>query len=194
MAFLTRTEVGAYARNSIYNFSAKSAENLIAENVKVASAGAGVRDIFLSHRYADKVELVGLMRMLEDMNLTVFVDWREYSELSRQHVTRVTAAMLKKDMSRCRTLLFAVTSTASQSIWMPWELGLFDGMKSRVAIVPLTEHGKDIPGQEYLELYPWIDRAVPDGFHKPILWVNQGRDCYISLKDWVQGEDPVSHS
>ena len=51
MAFLTRTEVRAYARNSIDNFSAKIAENLIAENdVKVASAGAGVRDI--SHQHA----------------------------------------------------------------------------------------------------------------------------------------------
>ncbi len=154
MTYLTRSEVSAYARNKVNNFSATVAENILAENVKVASAGSEMYDIFLSHRYVDRTELVGLMKMLQNMRCSVFVDWLERSEPERNRVTRETAVRLKQAMRRCHTLLFAVTSTASSSIWMPWELGLFDGMKSRVAIVPLTENGTNPPGQEYLDLYP----------------------------------------
>jgi hypothetical protein len=43
---------------------------------------------------------------------------------------------------------------------MPWELGYFDGGKKQVAILPLVEReGADFKGQEYLTLYPILDKA-----------------------------------
>ncbi len=134
------------------------------------------------------MELVGFMKMLEDADLSVFVDWKERPELDRTKVTKETAAALKQDMSRCKALLFVITSTANTSIWMPWELGLFDGMKGRVATVPLATKPGEHPGQEYAGLYPWIDQATATGGQQPVLWVNEADNVYVQLTDWLNGK------
>jgi hypothetical protein len=194
VALLTRSAVRNYARTKTANFSTKSASNLLNENVKTASASTKTFDIFLSHRYADKEELVGLLTLLEDAGLSVLVDWREHPELDRKKVTRDTAATLRADMKRCRTLLFAVTTNAASSVWMPWELGLFDGMNGRVATVPLSAGSTDFPGQEYAELYPWVDEAHAKGQSQATLWVNESDDTYIQLTKWIQGGNPTKHT
>ena len=52
---------------------------------------------------------------------------------------------------------------------MPWELGYFDGFKSAVAILPITQTEQHLySGQEYLGLYPYIDAT------SIYLWVNRG--------------------
>jgi hypothetical protein len=184
MAVLTRARVREYAEKR--QVLQKTAADILTEHQRI-TAGQKEFDIFLSHRFADKVELVGLMQMMESEGLSVFVDWKERPELDRTKVTKDTAAALKEDMKRCKTLLFAVTGTASTSIWMPWELGLFDGMKGKVATVPLATKPGEFPGQEYAALYPWIDEATEKSSDQNVLWVNEAHDTYVRLKSWVKG-------
>lgn len=192
MAILTRKEVRDFATNDLrYKFAkyaaADRAEHLLSEHFQ-KSAEKSKFDVFLSHRFVDKEEVWGLICLLEDSDISVFVDWRERPEIDRQNVTKATAAALKKSMSRCTTLLFAVTSTSGRSIWMPWELGLFDGMGGRAATVPLADPSQNFPGQEYIGLYPWVDATSSVG---KALWVNEGavsdRVC-VSLRDWIDGK------
>lgn len=51
-------------------------------------------------------------------------------------------------------LAYVHSANASESVWMPWELGYFDGFKPGfVWIVPLVEKSdKEYEGQEYLGL------------------------------------------
>jgi hypothetical protein len=76
---------------------------------------------------------------------------------------------------------------------MPWELGYFDALKGRVAIVPIAEEGEPSSdkyiGQEYLGLYSYIVPGRSDaGVDR--LWVHSSEKEYINLKDWLAGHDP----
>jgi hypothetical protein len=188
MAILTKADVRAYARATSSNFAAD--EILINEH-KRYSAGNKKFHVFLSHRYADKTELRGLVAMLEDLGISVFLDWREYPQFNRATATKAIAAAIKSDMRRCSVLLYAITSTVSSSIWMPWELGLFDGMKARVATVPLAAKPGEFPGLEYAALYPWVERTTVNG--ASILWVREAKYTYTTLPRWVQGHPCTRH-
>jgi hypothetical protein len=116
-------------------------------------------DIFLSHSYDDALVIRGLQLKLENNGFSVFVDWQEEGFQDRENVDSYRANELRIRMKSCRCLLFVTSKNSSNSVWMPWELGFFDGFKGRVAIVPLNENQFDInefKGQEYLGIYPYL--------------------------------------
>lgn len=92
-------------------------------------------------------------------------------------------------MKNCKCLLYATSENSSLSKWMPWETGLMDGMKGRVAICPLMEDSNNnFNGQEYLSLYPFLsyDKAIPSG--KDTLWINKGSE-YVNFTSWLEGRE-----
>jgi hypothetical protein len=115
-------------------------------------------DIFLSHSSEDAAVIAGVKTLLEQAGLTVYVYWIE--EDQAQQVTKATADNLRSRMQHCRGLIYASSQASPRSKWMPWELGYFDGRKpGRVAIFPLAiSAGSRFVGQEYLALYPKIER------------------------------------
>jgi hypothetical protein len=116
-------------------------------------------DVFLSHSILDAQVILGVKSLLEAEGLSVYVDWVEDAELDRSRVTVRTADMLRTRMRHCSSLIFATSSNSSNSKWMPWELGYFDGFKPGfVSILPLVQSRyDDFRGQEYLGLYPYIE-------------------------------------
>lgn len=101
-------------------------------------------DIFLSHSSKDETLIAGLKLMLEDLGYSVYVDWND-SALDPNNVTPETAKILRERMAQCRSLIYAFSENASNSKWMPWELGYFDGLKnSRVAVLPILKPIKRI--------------------------------------------------
>ena len=115
------------------------------------SATTKTYDIFLSHSSSDAGLVVGLKLELEDLGYSVYVDWIEDPKLSRANVTKDTALVLQARMKQCKTLLYAFSENATNSKWMPWELGYFDGIKGTVAVLPISRTNKsNIQGSEYL--------------------------------------------
>ncbi len=115
-----------------------------------------VYDVFLSHRKADEVVVMDLVRHIEeDLHFEAYVDWKQDRELlDRSHVTPQTAAHLRNVMRHARSLVFVVGADASASSWTPWELGFFDGRQSARRIGVYLPDGVDLPRQlEYLGLY-----------------------------------------
>ena len=101
----------------------------------------------------------GIAVTLEDLGFSVYVDWREDPLMSRTNVTSSTADTIKLRMVRCSYMLYAFSENATNSKWMPWELGYFDGLKNnKIAILPLakTTNNTTFVGQEYLGLYPVV--------------------------------------
>lgn len=142
-------------------------------------------DIFLSHSYRDAEAIVLLKEKLRDLGFTVYVDWQNDPQLSRENVSSSTASLLRRRIGQCRGLLLAATeSSTTISRWVPWELGYADGAIHRVAIFPYLSseiHQSTYKGNEYLGLYPYIDAA------ETLAWVNFSDSSYSTLRKWLDG-------
>ena len=177
MAFLTLQEVRNKARSKT-STGLESREALNEQFQFDNITPDKIYDIFLSHAFLDADIIYGLKITLEEAGFSVYVDWYEDSHLDRGEVTKETAVVIRKRMQSCKTLIFAITENSEDSKWMLWELGYFDGLKSKVAVLGLTENSEDsFHGQEFLELYPFVQRY---GFS---LYLD---DPFESLKDWVK--------
>ena len=78
---------------------------------------------------------------------------------------------------------------------MPWELGYMDGRNQMVAILPLVAiAGRDrFNGQEYLSVYPYIEKATTTDGTKQYLWVCNDNETYVRFDLWLKGEKPSKH-
>ena len=145
-----------------------------------------VYDIFLSHSYKDRLTVAGLAKHLESQyGYDVYIDWIEDSSLDRSNVSKLTAQVIRNKMQRCRCLFYVTSANSSSSKWMPWELGLMDGMKEKVAICPLTKEqnsSDNYQGQEYLGLYPYITETKASC---STLWVNNDSQHFVLFERWL---------
>ncbi|MFC1855330.1 toll/interleukin-1 receptor domain-containing protein [Thermodesulfobacteriota bacterium] len=144
-------------------------------------------NIFLSHSYKDKRYIHKLKEHIENIyRITCYVDWiNEPRALDRNNIDHNTAELLRKRMSQSQSLIFCTSDNSSDSKWMPWELGYFDALKGRVAILPIVDEGKTFIGQEYLGLYPYIDMSG----RKICVNSNRVRGKYVNLSEWLMGEN-----
>ena len=139
-------------------------------------------DIFLSHSYKDRLAVAGLAEHLKmQYGYEVYVDWIEDGSLDRSNVSRVTAQVIRNKMQRCRSLFYVTSANSSSSKWMPWELGLMDGIKGKVAICPLTRdrYATEYQEQEYLGLYPYVTEVAT------MLWINEDSKHYNRFERWL---------
>ena len=176
MTLLTETQVlGRARRRAVY--LRKSAKDILTE--ETASALQHF-DVFLSHSSAEPEEiLLGIKLLLEDRGMSVYVDKYNDSDLGRREVTAATAAILRRRMRQSESLLYVHSRHSRTSRWMPWELGFFDGLKGKVAIVPVTRETQSaFRGEEYLGLYPYVTE------HIELLWVYGAGQQLRELKGW----------
>ncbi len=165
------------------------------ESRKVFSARESSKDsfdIFLSHSYLDKGEVEGLYIELTRFGFSVYVDWIVDPILDRNNVTKATATLIRDRLKASKTLLLAVSTNASMSKWMPWELGYVDGHTQKCAIIPVSREAyptSSFKGLEYLSLYPFIKKEN-DSQEKPRLWVIEDARKYIVFEDWLNGKIP----
>lgn len=152
-------------------------------------------DVFLSHCYLDREEVLGLYRELTEMGFSVYVDWIVDPDLDRKNVTKATAELIKNRMKNSKSLLLAVSTNATMSKWMPWELGFVDGKTDRCAIIPVSKDNlshTSFNRVEYLKLYPYIEIAVIKGTNTYKLWVYDDDNSYVIFDSWITGFNPIS--
>jgi hypothetical protein len=145
-------------------------------------------DIFLSHSFLDRDEVLGLYYELTKRGFSVYVDWVVDPQLDRNNVTRQSAELIRKRMQSSKTLLLAISHNASVSKWMPWELGFVDGNTGFCAITPISKDNlsrTNYKGVEYLSLYPYISFQNDDKGNKR-LWIFEEDGGYVVLEDWVR--------
>lgn len=144
-------------------------------------------DIFLSHSSKDSELILGVKGTLEDMGYSVYVDWVEDSQLDRTNVNETTAELLRERMDASKSLFYVTTENSESSKWMPWECGYFDGIKEKVAILPIKKYSYDneYNGQEYLSLYPYcVKQNNTQG--KPCLWIYKNKNFYMHYEIWLE--------
>ncbi len=185
--FYTKDEARAYASNTLKKSYATDSKRILKESV-TAATDQDRFDIFLSHASKDAALILGVKGLLEDLGFTVYVDWVDDPQLSHTNVNRENADLLRRRMRQSQSLVWVATEAASDSKWMPWELGYFDGFRPRqVAVLPLVDNpGQTFKGQEYLSLYPVIDKDVYQEGGKDIFVEDAGRR-WTTLKDFGKG-------
>lgn len=190
MAYFTEAEIKDRLQKEIdtRNFSAAQILN---ESRRVQDSQDSF-DIFLSHSSKDNDLIIGLKLILQDIGYSVYVDWNDPA-LDPDHVTPKTAEVLRKRMSQCKSLIYAFSVNASNSKWMPWELGYFDALRnSRVAVLPIRNDAyKAFIGSEFIGLYFQVKMADTRGGQKAI-WVHNGDD-YVNYMYWLSGKQPYKH-
>lgn len=149
-----------------------------------------IYDIFLSHSYSDKDDIERIAQNFVSYGLSVYIDWKEDAQLQRNDINPTTAQTLKDRMEQCNNLVFVTTENYPKSKWMPWELGYFDGLKGKVAILPVVHNPTNTyKGQEYLGLYPFIDERPFQEKNQNALWVWKDEKTYCLLGKWVNGSN-----
>lgn len=157
MAYFTKQEARDLAKRAVLSFKSYSSK---LESIVESQQYQSRFDVFLSHSIKDEDLVLGVVKILEKMGKSVYVDWIQDKQLSRNFVTPETAKVLRKRMKQSSRLIYLATDNASSSKWMPWELGYFDGMRpEKVAILPLVDSiYSSFNGQEYLGIYPALDK------------------------------------
>lgn len=172
--------------SNIRNFSANALANYTA-----SASGLEEFDIFLSHAFEDAILIKGLRDLLVELGFSVYVDWINDPQLERKYVSKYSAATLRQRMGQCRSLLFATSEAAKGSLWMQWELGFMDAdTKARLAIAPIVldeQQYDEFKGQEYLGLYPYLDKSGA------VLYIHTSRNVWVRFKEWLKGSDPKTH-
>ena len=149
-------------------------------------------DVFLSHSYLDREEVLGLYNELTEMGFYVYVDWIVDPELDRTNVTKASAELIRNRMKNSKSLLLAISTNAEMSKWMPWELGFVDGNTNRCAIIPVSKDNLNLYSfnrVEYLKLYPYLDRETNRAGNMK-LWINDDEASYVVFDSWLTGSNP----
>ena len=146
----------SYSRESY--FKGIVARMPIHEQQRTFSAGSNeLFDVFLSYNINDKDVVKGIYYVLKNMGFKVYVDFIVDPQLDRRSVTKETAECIQSRLKHSKSLIYAQSSNAAMSKWMPWELGVVDGNTSKCFIMPVQKGYEIINSrQEYLLLYPVI--------------------------------------
>ncbi|KAF0192311.1 MAG: hypothetical protein FD165_936 [Gammaproteobacteria bacterium] len=188
MSLLTESIVRARAQRAAGVH--RNLSTVLTERIQKQAAAAR-HDIFLSHSFDDRELVLGVALTIEDLGYSVYLDWRDDPSLDRKNITEQTAGKLRARMKTSRCLFYSTTENASNSKWMPWELGYKDGNNTRVAILPVSRVvTSSYQGQEYLGIYPYVsDQNDTEG--KRRLWIRRSLTCYVSFDSWLEGHEPA---
>lgn len=108
-------------------------------------------DLFLSHSYKDKDELIELKDSLNAMGLNVYMDWvNDKDELLRDLTCAETAKVITERIKASKAILYVHTNASLDSKWTPWELGFASALNKPI-LVYRPEPTENEP--EYLQLY-----------------------------------------
>ena len=138
-------------------------------------------DIFLSYNINDKDVVKGIYYVLKGMGFKVYLDFMIDPQMDRGKVTKETATCIQSRLKHSKCLIYAQSSNATMSKWMPWELGVVDGNTSKCFIMPVQKVGETIYSrQEYLLLYPIIGI---NNINQLLVYTSEYSNYGIPLKD-----------
>lgn len=177
MSFVKYADLQSRVRSS--NFS----ESTILKN---ASVSTGEKDIFLSHSHKDNSYVAGIIEMLREFNASVYADLNDHSLPETPSPT--TARIIHLNIISCRRTIILVSPESYDSKWIPWELGLSDGLRGmeHTAVLPINQSGQEEiwARREYIGLYPLI--TATNAWTTTLAVSNTSTGKSIPFSDWLK--------
>lgn len=162
---------------------------------------AGYRDsskpiIFLSHKHDEHSTMQDVIAFLKKEGVDVYVDWMD--EDMPAYTNSETAVRLKEKIRTADKFILVATSSAINSKWCNWELGLGDAAKyiEHIALFPINKNYQSFDGAEYLKIYPRVEYQdgttkytgglyIPKGYY--VIYPNKNNQSTIfPLKYWLR--------
>lgn len=161
--------------------------------IKFARGSASGKTVFLSHSSKDSAFIGGAIKFFEAHKASVYVD--EGDKTLPSTPSPATASTLRTWIQACKRFVIMASENSKDSRWIPWELGLADGMKGAapVALLPIAQTNIEQfwVEVEYLGLYPRIVLRQTAGETSPSWRVHDPRDGrYWPLLKWLH--DPIA--
>lgn len=157
--------------------------------VKRASERSPAGSTFLSHSSKDAELLPGVIRLLEGHGGSVYVDKKD--ESLPPFTSRETATTLRSRIVESRKFILFATQASHDSRWMPWELGISDGVKQAwcTAVLPGLDTAADTAWaeREYLGVYDRVVYGVLQGQQQKVWFVwNREKNTGTELSEWLR--------
>jgi len=137
--------------------------------------------IFLSHKHNDEKMVLAIKGYLYEQGIDAYIDWLDPN---MPKITNAkTAKNLKDRIKEAKRFILLATDNSAQSIWIPWELGLADGIKGMdsIAIMPVTTDPYNWKEREYYGIYNTLKIGESGGLEVFQSNSNSG----IILRDWM---------
>lgn len=140
--------------------------------------------IFLSHSHNDKDVVQQAVTFFRTLGIAIYVDWMD--ETMPENTSGVTATNIKSKIISNDKFILLATNSAVASKWCNWEVGVGDTFKystNKLAILPLADNNSTWTGNEYLQIYPRIEKKysfINDDFE--LIFPNGTR---MELKTWL---------
>lgn len=177
MAIITRAQFSAEAQSKAGSRGLKGIVNESRSFSKLGSATS----IFLSHSHHDKDVVEQAKIFFENLGITIYVDWADNT--MPESTNGVTAQKIKnKIMIDNDKFVLLGTNNAVLSKWCNWEVGIADPFKlsyKKMAILPLADNSGTWNGNEYLQIYPRIEKHERDYF----VWYPDG--SVETINQWL---------
>lgn len=142
---------------------------------------------FLAHSSRDDDLVAGVILILENHGARVYADHKDPS-IATGGLLRI-ADHLRTVIGECRKFVMLATPRSKDSKWIPWELGLADGLRTNdsIALFPSAENSDETTWsqQEYLGLYNRIVWGKLQGAAKPVWFVWDHKNTGTRLEQWL---------
>jgi len=147
----------------------------------------GQKTIFLSHSHHDESIVERAVFLLRSLNVSVYVDWMD--DAMPPITNGMTAKKIKDKIITSTKVILLATNNGINSKWCNWELGFADAHKyiQHVAILPVTENDGAWKGNEYLQIYPYIDLEVQQQLHETtiVVYIKFLDGSKMSFSEWL---------
>lgn len=190
MALIKRSELSSVEASEFHDLYVKTAAvELIADNLAGFVANKEF-DVHLCHAFLDALEAKTLRDWLAAEGLSVYVDRMDDATVNEEQASPMRRDLLAERFKNCKAIVFVTSEDWTHSVWMPWHMGYFDALGYKVAVLPIHDGELDkaeFKGQEYLGIYPYIDRGpIGDdtGIHFRIRHQDPSSPLKY-LKDWI---------
>lgn len=183
---VTYDELRSFTRSAINERMILNRDSYVQTHAKTARAF----DTFLSHSTKDDELLSGVVLVLENHGATVYTDDRDNRLPSTPNPE--TAKLLRNQIQNSKRFVVFVTKNSTESRWIPWELGIGDGVltNDHVALFPAGEYSYESSWaeQEYLGLYQRIVHGRMTGIeHNTWMVLDHTKNSAYTLSRWLRG-------
>ncbi|WP_426256907.1 toll/interleukin-1 receptor domain-containing protein [Sphingomonas sp. DC2300-3] len=178
------------SRDDLRRFAREVGAERAANLRRTAGSRSPSGSTFLSHSSKDDDLVAGAILILENHGTKVYVD--EIDPEMPPYTNANTAALLKTRIRDTSRFVLLASKNSKESKWVPWELGIADGMKPRtsIALFPASDSNYDQSwaSWEYLGLYDRIAYGELAG-HQGNVWMvlDEKTNTATELSKWLRG-------